>query len=219
MPVKPLSGVTPSTQGQRMALIADLMNKTSKTAVGATRPELLLSLLNDTENLSQFIRYSGISAEMGAALLRDISRATTHGTRFSEQSLGEINEVLAKIRPIIAGIDASYGAHWGLDDVGHAKTLRQSEAHQADDANNSVPDTRHGGERFKPFLPNQTDFANTIDNISLQSVDSETPKTSLRFADLPPLKVYRDGAEFKNGLLFSVLIGVACIVLIGIFVF
>ena len=47
---------------------------------------------------------------MGAALLQEAGNAAQKPAHLSPRSMGEISEVLARIRPTVAGIDDSYGA-------------------------------------------------------------------------------------------------------------
>ena len=94
---------------QRAELIARILSKPGNGTSGPVRGELLSTLLSDTANLTQFIRYSGLSEEVGAALLRDAMSATARPAQLSPQSMGEISDMLSRIGQQRQGVDASYG--------------------------------------------------------------------------------------------------------------
>ena len=125
---------------------------------------MLSSLLSDTANLTQFIRYSGLSEEVGAALLRDAMSATARPAQLSPQSMGEINEMLSRVRPTTAGVDASYGDAASFGETGSSEII------------DTVPGGKMGGLQFVPFSPGQVDFDRTIDNIWSGSNKGEVRK-------------------------------------------
>jgi hypothetical protein len=164
MQVKPVSGMAPrplitdffSGRSERIKIVADQLNRVSQVDAASGPSELLLSLLNDTEMLSLFVRHAGVSEEVSAALLREVSSAATKGTRISTRSMNDIEEVLARIRPVKAGIEASYGAQVSLGEPG---------------SNPAIP--------FIPFSPSAAGFTNAIDEIGMQGASGGSPKASI----------------------------------------
>ena len=99
-----MPGAAASGESQRAELIARILSKPAKGASGTGRNELLSALLSDTANLTQFIRYAGLSEDMGAALLREAMSANARPAQFPPRSMGEINDMLSRVRPTTAGV-------------------------------------------------------------------------------------------------------------------
>ena len=219
MQVKPLSGVvpgatpgtTPFGQSQRMELIAELMNKPSKSGSALTRTEPLLTLLNDTETLSRFIRYSGLSEEMSAALLLDIAKSATPGMHLSARSMAEVSEILTRMKPTTAGIKVSYGAIAGFGELG-CKPARSNI--NASEINAGSPD---GMGPFMPFSPTQTDFKNTIDDLRERGPSSEDHGQNVPPGWFTPIDPGYEKIQGISGMAYIVLTCLTGILAFGIF--
>jgi hypothetical protein len=215
--LKPLSGATPFNESQRLKLISNLMNKTSKSTPIASRNELLSTFLNDTANLSQFVRYAGLSEEMRAALLADARNSVMQTTRLSSRSMGEIDAMLSKIRPAISAVDGSYGAVASFGDMGSEPLLRKSSPHKTYNASGAGSNGTAGEILFKPFLPDQSDFDKTIDNMGLNTGGNEPLRTSFNLADIPVVKTQWGGVGLASGSLCLIVAGLAGALLFGFF--
>lgn len=174
---------------------------------GPVRGELLSSLLSDTANLTQFIRYSGLSEEVGAALLRDAMSATAGTAQLSPRSMGEINDMLSRVRPTTAGVDASYGAAASFGETGSSDII------------DTVPIGKTGSLQFVPFSPVQVDFDKTIDNIWSGSNKGEAPEAAFNLIGMPPQKSHWEGIRLTRDIFYLILVSLAGAILLGIFVF
>ena len=168
---------------------------------------MLSALLSDTANLTQFIRYSGLSEEVGAALLRDAMSATARPTQLSPQSMGEINEMLSRIRPTTAGVDASYGSAASFGETGSGDTI------------DTALSGKTGSLQFVPFSPGQADFDKTIDNIWSASSKSEAPEAAFNLIGVPPQKFHWEGIRLTTETCCLILVSLAGAILLGVFVF
>lgn len=193
---------------QRAELIARILSKTASGTSSPVRGELLSALLSDTANLTQFIRYSGLSEEVGAALLRDAMSATAKAAQLSPRSMGEINELLSKVRPTTAGAAASYGNAASFGETG-------SGLPEIDTAANG----KAGSIQFVPFSPGQADFDKTIDNIWATSNKGEAPDAAFNLIGMPPEKSHWEGVRLTRDVFYLVLASLAGAILLGIFVF
>ncbi len=144
---------TPQVQAQKMALIGEILGKVSGTATFPTGHNLLLSLLRDPASLSQFIRYSSLSQEMSASLLKEVAQISAAQLRASPIATSRIENVLGKIKPAYGSIDASYG-----DAVSFGKVKSEDPA--------MTPLPFQGR-----FSPTQSDFERTIDELKISSAD------------------------------------------------
>jgi hypothetical protein len=201
-----LSGAT-AGDSQRAELIARILNKAAGGTSGPVRGELLSSLLSDTANLTQFIRYSGLSEEVGAALLRDAMSATARPAQFSPRSMGEINDMLARVRPTTAGVEASYGAAASFGETGSSDII------------DTVPIGKTGSLQFVPFSPGQVDFDKTIDNIWSGSSKGETPEAAFNLIGAPPQKSHWEGIWLASDAFYLILVSLTGAILLGMFVF
>lgn len=201
-----MSGAT-AGDSQRAELIARILNKSAKTTSGPVRGELLSTLLSDTANLTQFIRYSGLSEEVGAALLRDAMSATARPAQLSPQSMGEITDMLSRIRPTMAGMDASYGAAASFGETGSSDVI------------DTVSSGKTGSLQFLPFSPGQADFDKTIDNIWPGSSEGEAPEAAFNLIGMPPQKSHWEGVWLTTETFCLVLASLAGAILLGVFVF
>ena len=201
-----MSGAT-AGDSQRAELIARILNRSAQGTSGPVRGELLSTLLSDTANLTQFIRYSGLSEEVGAALLRDAMSATARPAQLSPQSMGEINDMLSRIRPTTAGVDASYGSAASFGEIGSSDII------------DTVPSGKTGGLQFVPFSPGQADFDKTIDNIWSASGKGETPEATFNLIGAPPQKSHWEGVRLTRDIFYLILVSLAGAILLGIFVF
>lgn len=201
-----MSGVT-AGDSQRAELIARILSKTTQGTAGPARGELLSTLLSDTANLTQFIRYSGLSEEVGAALLRDAMSATARPAQLSPQSMGEINDMLSRIRPTTAGVDASYGSAASFGETGSSEII------------DTVLGGKIGGLQFVPFSPGQVDFDRTIDNIWSGSNKGESPEATFNLIGAPPQKSYWEGVWLTREVFYLILASLTGAILLGIFVF
>ena len=183
------------------------MSKTAKGASGPVRGELLSSLLSDTANLTRFIRYSGLSEEVGASLLRDAMSAAARPAQLSPQSMGEITDMLSRIRPTTAGVDASYGAAASFGETGSSDII------------DTVASGKAGGLQFVPFSPGQVDFDRTIDNIWSASSNAETPEAKFNLIGAPPQKSHWEGVRLTREIFYLILVSLAGAILLGVFVF
>jgi hypothetical protein len=199
-----LSGVTSFGESQRAELIARILSKTAKGTSGPVRGELLSTLLSDTANLTQFIRYSGLSEDVGAALLRDAMSATAKTAHLSSRSMGEINEMLSRVRLTTAGGDASYGAAASFGETG---------------SGHRHPAAGKIGDQFAPFSPAQADFDKTIDNIWSSSNKGEVPAAAFNLIGAPPQKPHWEGVRLTSGIFYLIMASLAGAVLLGILVF
>ena len=207
--VKPLTSLPGATAGdsQRAELIARILRKPGNGTAGPVRGELLSTLLSDTANLTQFIRYSGLSEEVGAALLRDAMSATARPAQLSPRSMGEITDMLARVRPTTAGVDASYGAAASFGETGSSEII------------DTVQGGKMGGLQFVPFLPGQVDFDRTIDNIWSASGNAETPEATFNLIGAPPQKSHWEDLRLTRDIFYLILVSLAGAILLGIFVF
>jgi hypothetical protein len=194
---------------QRAELIARIFSKTAKGTSGPVRGELLSTLLSDTANLTQFIRYSGLSEEVGAALLRDAMSATARPAQLSPRSMGEINDMLSRVRPTTAGVDASYGAAASFGETGSGFQ------HLIENALNG----KTGNLQFVPFSPGQADFDKTIDNIWPDSNKGEVPEAAFNLIGAPPQKSHWEDIRLTSDTFYLILVSLAGAILMGIFVF
>lgn len=207
--MKPLSAVSAFGESQRAELMAKLVSKTASGTSGPVRGELLFALLSDTANLTQFIRYSGLSEEAGAALLRDAMSETAKAAQFSARTMGEITDMLSRVRPTATGVDASYGAAASFGETG-SEPLHLIE--------NSTGG-KSGGIQFTPFSPGQADFDRTIDNIGPGSDRSESREPAFHFIGIPPQKPDWEGAQLTRAGFYLILAGLAAAILLGTFMF
>ena len=203
-----MPGVTSFGESQRAELIARILSKPAKGASGPGRAELLSTLLSDTANLTQFIRYSGLPEDMGAALLRDAMSATATTAQFPPRSMGEINDMLSRVRPTTAGVDASYGAAASFGETGSGPP-------GIDTGLNG----KTGSLQFVPFSPGQADFDRTIDDIWSGSNKDEAPDASFNFTSVPPQKSHWEGAWLTREVFYLILASLTGAILLGIFVF
>jgi hypothetical protein len=201
-----LSGAT-AGDSQRAELIARILNKPAQGTSGPVRGELLSSLLSDTANLTQFIRYSGLSEEVGAALLRDAMSGTARAAQLSPRSIGEINDLLSRVRPTTAEVDASYGAAASFGETGSGPLPTTAE------------NGKTGNLQFMPFSPGQADFDKTIDNIWSGSSKGEVPKAAFNLIGAPPQKSHWEGVRFTTETFYIILVSLAGAILLGVFVF
>lgn len=203
-----MPGAAASGDSQRAELIARILSKPAKGASGPGRGELLSALLSDTANLTQFIRYAGLSEDMGAALLRDAMGATARPAQFAPRSMGEINDMLSSIRPTTAGVDASYGAAASFGETGSGLS-----------GIDAGLNGKTGGLQFVPFSPGQADFDRTIDDIWSGSNKAEAPEASFNFVGMPLQKSHREGAWLTREVFYVILASLTGAILLGIFVF
>lgn len=211
-----MSGAT-AGDSQRAELIAKILNKTAKGTSGPVRGELLSTLLSDTANLTQFIRYSGLSEEVGAALLRDAMSATARPAQLSPHSMGEINEMLSRVRPTTAGADASYGFAASFGEVGSEPPHPSSG--KTSDTTNYASREKTGIIQFVSFSPGQADFDRTIDNIWPSSEKGETPEAAFNLIGIPPLTPHCVGIRLTRDAFYLILASLAGAILLGIFAF
>jgi hypothetical protein len=219
MQVKPLSAVlpgaaaraTPSRQSHRMDLIAALTNGPPKSS-SSLRPDPLLSLLSDTETLSRFIRYAGLSEGMGAALLLDVANSTLQARHLSARSMGEVDELLAKIKPTTARIGAAYGAIAGLGEAG-AKPAK---------SRTDTGELRSGFGRdpalFAAFSPTQVDFKYTIDDLEIRRATGEFHEPHIPAGWYTPVEPALEKIQGISGVAYVVLMCLTGIVAFGFFV-
>jgi hypothetical protein len=185
--------------------MARILSKSTSGTSGPIRGELLSALLSDTANLTQFIRYSGLSEEAGAALLRDAMSATAKTAQFSARSMGEITDMLSRVRPTATGVEASYGAAASFGETG-SEPLHLIE-------NSKGGKSR--GIQFAPFSPGQADFDRTIDNIGPGSDRSESPEPAFHFIGIPPQKPDWEGIQLARAGFYLILAGLAGAIMLG----
>ncbi|MDP1702503.1 MAG: hypothetical protein Q8L53_16300 [Aestuariivirga sp.] len=113
---------------------------------------------------------------MSAALLRDAMGATAKTAQLSPQSMGEINEMLSRIRPTTSGSDASYGSAASFGETGSGPP--QPTAGKISDTIDNALSGKTGNLQFSPFSPGQADFEKTIDNIWPGSNKDEVPEAA-----------------------------------------
>jgi len=189
--------------------MARILSKTASGTPGPVRGELLSALLSDTANLTQFIRYSGLSEEASAALLRDAMSETAKAAQFSARSMGEITDILSRVRPTATGVDATYGAATSFGETG-SEPLHLIE--------NSTGG-KSGGNQFTPFSPGQADFDKTIDNMGPVPDRSESPEPAFHFIGIPPQKPDLEGVQLARAGFYLILAGLAGAITLGITVF
>ena len=203
-----MPGAAAFGDSQRAELIARILSKPAKGASGPGRGELLSALLSDTANLTQFIRYAGLPEEVGAALLRDAMSATATTAQFPPRSMGEINDMLSRVRPTTAGVDASYGAAASFGETGSGPPGIDNSA-----------SGKTGSLQFVPFSPGQVDFDRTIDNIWSASNKGEIPEAAFNFTGMPPQNSHWEGVRLTSDTFYLILASLAGAILLGIFVF
>ena len=202
-----MSGAASFGESRRAELIARILNKSAKDTSGPVRGELLSTLLSDTANLTQFISYSGLSEEVSAALLRDAMSATARPAQLSPRSIGEITDMLSRIRPTTAGVDASYGSVASFGETGSG------------DIGDTFPGGKTGGLQFVPFSPGQVDFHRTIDNIWSASSKGETPEATFNLISAPPQESHWEGVWLTREVFYLILASLTGTILLGILVF
>lgn len=217
--MKSPSGVTSFGESQRAELVARILNKTAKVTTASSRTELLSTLLKDTANLSQFIRSAGLSEEMAAALLQEAGNATEKPAQLSPRSMGEINDVLARIRPTAAGVDDSYGAAASFGEIGSQPGQPHSPAHEVNNAVGGSQGGRAANMQFVPFSPGQADFDRTIDNIWSGAETGQGAEESPSLAGVPPVQPQWDSIGISSETFYLILLSLAGALLFGIFVF
>jgi hypothetical protein len=131
--------------------------------------------------------------------------------------MGEIDEMLSKMRPAISAVDGSYGAVASFGDMGSEPLLRKYPPRKTDDASGAGPNGIAGETLFKAFLPGQSDFDKTIDGIGLNTDGNESLRTSFNFADIPVVKTQWGGVGLASGSLCLILAGLAGALLFGFF--
>ena len=203
-----MSGVT-AGDSQRAELIARILSKAANGTAGPVRGELLSTLLSDTANLTQFIRYSGLSEDVSAALLRDAMSATARPAHLSPRSMGEINDMLSRVRPTTAGVDASYG------DVASFGESGSGPSHLSENFFSG----KSGGLQFVPFSPGQVDFDRTIDNIGPGSNRDDAPEATFNLIDAPLQKSRWEGARLTREVFYLILASLTVAILLGILTF
>ena len=171
---------------QRAELIARILNKSAKGTAGPV-----------------------LSEEVGGALLRDALSATARPAQLSLRSMGEINEMLSRVRPTTAGVDASYGAAASFGETGPGPP------HLTE---NSLGG-KTGSLQFVPFSPGQADFDKTIDNIWSGSSKGETPEAAFNVIGTPHQKSHWEGMRLTSDTFYLILISLAGAILLGVFVF
>jgi hypothetical protein len=171
----------------------------------ANRPELLLSVLHDTGNLSAFVRYSALPKDVKAELLLEISRHAARGARLSNRSLAKLSDVLGGIRPQSAGGDVTYQDN-AATNVGSVKK-------------DSLSDSPAASVNFIAFRPGQSDFEKTIDNIVLDVELGDDARENDQMFGVPPLIMpARDTLNMDSTLLVAVCIMIG-VVVIGFWIF
>lgn len=217
--MKSLTGATSFGESQRAELVAKILNKAAKVSTASNRTELLSTLLKDTANLSHFIRSAGLSEEMAAALLQEARNAAQKSAQLSPRSMGEISDVLARIRPTAAGADESYGAAASFGEIGSQPGQPHSPAPGVNNGTGGSQGARAANLQFAPFLPGQDDFDRTIDNIWPGAEAGHGPKESPGLAGIPPWQPQWEGIGISSGAFYLFLLCLAGALLSGIFVF
>ena len=202
---------------QKMELVANIMKNAARNSAVPSTGELLPVLLSDAANLSQFIRYSGLSQEMQSAVLRDAASLVTKARQLSPRSMGEISGMLSSIRPTTGGIDATYGAAASLGETGSEPSQNQSSAHRTDAQKYDFMNAKAGETPFKPFSPDQADFDMTIDNIQQNSGGHGPGEVFFALVNAPPLNPRQEGGEDANAALNLVLACMIGLLLFGLF--
>jgi hypothetical protein len=202
---------------QKMELVANIMKTATRNSAVPGPGERLPNLLSDAANLSQFIRYSGLSQEMQSAVLRDAANLVTKARQLSPRSMGEISDMLSSIRPATGGVDATYGAAASLGETGSGSPQSQSSAHGIDAPKHDFMNAKAGETPFKPFSPDQSDFDMTIDNIKLDSGGDGPEEVFFAWANAPPLNPRGEGGEDANVALNLVLACMIGLLLFGLF--
>jgi hypothetical protein len=200
-----LAGAT-AGDSQRAELVARILSKSAQGTAGPVRGELLSTLLSDTANLTQFIRYFGLSEEVGAALLCDAMSATAKTAQLSPRSMGEITDMLSRVRPTTAGADASYGASASLGETGSAPS-------------HDALSGKMGSLQFVPFSPGQADFDKTIDNIWPGSNKGEVPEAAFNLIGAPHQRSHWESVGLTSDTFYLILVSLAGAILLGILVF
>lgn len=140
-------------------------------------------------------------------LLRDAMSATARPAQLSPKSMGEITDMLSRIRPTTAGVDASYGSVASFGETGSGEII------------DPVPGGKTGGLQFVPFSPGQADFDRTIDDIWSGSNKGETPEATLNLIGAPPQKSQWEGLRLTRDIFYLILVSLAGAILLGVFVF
>lgn len=156
---------------------------------------------------------------MGMALLEEARSTVQQAARLSPRSMGEINEMLVRIRPTVTSVDASYGSAVSFGEIGSQPAQPQSFLHKVNDTADNFPDGRAGNMQFVPFSPGQTDFDKTIDNIWSGSESGETPGALFNLIGVPPLNPQWDGFRFTIETFYVILASLAGALLFGVFMF
>jgi hypothetical protein len=133
--------------------------------------------------------------------------ATAKTAQLSPRSMGEINDMLSRVRPTVAGVDASYGAAASFGETGPSDVI------------DTVPGGKTGSLQFVPFSPGQADFDKTIDNIWSGSNKGERPEANFNLIGAPPQKSQWEGAWLTRDIFYLILASLTGAILLGIFVF
>ncbi len=145
-----------------MALIADVINKASMAGGKPIGPELLLSLLSDTETLTLFIRHAGLSKAQGDALFRDLSASQPRRGVSATRPGSELDNALSKITPTKGGASNSYNANSRTDD-----TAFKTPGLDAQPSNSATGLFGRAGQ-FSAFSATAQDYTIAIDDLTVR---------------------------------------------------
>ena len=155
---------------------------------------------------------------MRIALLSEALSAPGKYTNLLPRSMGEIDELLSRIRPTASGIDASYGSTVSLGETGSEPSKPRSTLHTSPPPPDSREDVNAGNGQFVRFSPDQGDLDGAIDDIWSSSDKGESQGSSFGFPGLPPVVPERHGLEFSGNAVLMISMALAGAFLLAIFV-
>ena len=155
---------------------------------------------------------------MRVALLSEALSAPGKYTNLLPRSMGEIDELLSRIRPAASGIDASYGSTVSLGETGSEPSKPRSTLHMSPPPPGSRVDVNAGNGQFVRFLPDQGDLDGAVDDIWSSSDRGESQGSSSGFPGMPPVVPERDGLEFSGNAALMISMALAGAFLLAIFV-
>jgi hypothetical protein len=154
---------------------------------------------------------------MRVALLSEALSAPGKYATLLPRSMGEIDELLSRIRPAASGIDASYGSTVSLGETGSEPSKPHSTLHMSPLPPGSPLDVSAANGRFVRFSPDQGDLDGAIDDIWSSSDRGESQGSSFGFPGLPPVAPERDGLEFSGNAVLMISMALAAAFLLAIF--
>jgi hypothetical protein len=150
---------------------------------------------------------------MRVALLNEALSAPGKYETLLPRSMGEIDELLYRIRPTASGIDASYGSAVSLGETGS----KPPKPHMSPPLPGNPVAVNTGNTQFLRFSPDQSDLDMVIDNIWSSSDKGESQGSSFSIPGIPPVAHQWDDLVFSGNAFFVISLALAGAFLLAIF--